>query len=339
MTSTQPVARHGLRLSFVIPTHNRRDLVLRAVDSIFAQNIAQDIEVIVVDDGSTDDTEVALHQRFPDHPLLRVITTAHRHANAARNTGFNATQGELVCFLDSDDFWTPHTWSIIEQAFAHHPELTFLSVEGSTLPSPNHLPLARVVAGDAPGWSDAGFRNACLMSKPLNLDGAPNQLTLLHGDYFPAIIHGDLFMLSGLVIRRGAVERAGPFTEHFHFYNDWEFFARLCLQGVGGYLNYEGFRRDAGRGDQISRGRPSTAMPRRHVYILRSLLRHSRTKVGAHAGAIEGALDVAQYWLARRLLGTRHRRFARSYLIHCLRRRYKPVRSLVLLVASILPTR
>lgn len=338
-TAAQRATRHRPRLSFVIPTHNRRDLVLRAVDSLFAQSAAQDIEVIVVNDHSTDGTEAALHQRYPRHHRLRVITTAHRHSNAARNTGFNATRGEFVCFLDSDDFWTPHTKSIVEQVFAQHPELTFLSVDGSTLPSPNHPPVARVVAGDAPGWSDAGFRNARLMSKSLYLGAAPDQLTLLHGDYFPAIIHGDLFMLSGLVMRRDAVERAGPFTEHFHFYNDWEFFARLCLQGIGGYIDYEGFRRDAGGADQISRGRPATAMPRRHVYILRSLLRHSSTRVGAHTKAIENVLDSAQYWLGRCLLRTPHRRFARRYFIRCLRRRYKPVRSLVLLVSSVLPPR
>lgn len=335
--SEAPTRPAGCRLSVVIPTHNRRDFTLRAVASVLAQDHARDLEVIVVDDGSTDDTEAVLQRRYADDPRLRVITTTRNYTNAARNTGFRASRGELVCFLDSDDFWTQHTKAAVEQVFASHPELTFLSVEGSTLPSPNHPTLTRVVAGDAPGWSHAGFRNAPLVSESLRLDDAPQASTLLYGDYFPAIINGDLFLLSGLIIRREAVERAGPFTEHFRFYNDWEFFARLCLQGIGGYIDHEGFKRDVGRTDQISRGRPATAMPRRHVYILRTLSQRFPTRTGAYGDMLHDALCCAQYWLARRLLHTHHLRFARCYLLHCVRHRYKVARSLALLATTSLP--
>lgn len=332
-TSSQPPA---CPLSVVIPTHNRCALVLRAIRSLLAQDQAQGIQIIVVDDGSTDDTQTALRECYADEPRVRVITTAHVYTNAARNIGFKAASGALVCFLDSDDFWTARTLAIIQQVFARHPELAFLCVEGSTLPSPNHPTVARVVAGDAPGWAHARFHNARLIAEPLPLDGVHQQTTLLHGDYFPAIINADLFSLSGLIIRRDAVTRAGPFTEHFRYYNDWEFFARLCLQGTGAYLDYEGFRRDAGRDDQISRGRPSTAMPRRHLYILRSLPRRFPTSLSTYADNLTTALDDAQYWMGRCLLHTPHRRFARRYLLRCVQRRYKVGRSLVLLAASLL---
>ncbi|MEO7199127.1 MAG: glycosyltransferase [Dokdonella sp.] len=324
------------RFSFVIPTFNRSKLTLRVIGSILEQDSTHSVEIIVVNDGSTDDTEAALHQHFGEDLRVRVITTAHNYTNSARNTGFDAATGELVCFLDSDDFWTAHTLSTVNQVFIRCPELNFLSIDGSTLSSPNHPEVARVVAGDAPGWSHSHFRNASLTTRALILAGEPQPIVMLYGDYFPAIINGDLFYLSGLVIRRDAIARAGPFTEHFHFYNDWEFFARLCLQGIGGYINYDGFRRDAGRDDQISRGHPATAMPRRHLYILRSLSRRFPEQAANYKDVLTHALNDAEYWLARCLLQTHHRRLARRYLVHCVRQRYKTGRSLILLATSYL---
>src|ERR1700760_3855281 len=91
------------RLSVVIPTYNRRDLVLRAVASVLDQPGADDVEVIVADDGSTDGTADAIAQRFGSP--VRVNATVRGYACAARNAGFAVSSGDFVCFLDSDDVW------------------------------------------------------------------------------------------------------------------------------------------------------------------------------------------------------------------------------------------
>jgi glycosyltransferase involved in cell wall biosynthesis len=75
-------------LSVIIPTHNRRELTLRAVNSILEQHHPRRIEIIVVDDGSTDGLADAIHQRYAANDSVRVITTAREYTNAARNTGF-----------------------------------------------------------------------------------------------------------------------------------------------------------------------------------------------------------------------------------------------------------
>ena len=326
-------------LSIVIPTHNRRELVLRAVDSVLDQDReqARRIEIIIVDDGSTDGTAAALHACHAGDPRVSVIRTMNLHASAARNTGFRASRGELVCFLDSDDFWNGRVLAVVGQVFALHPELAYLSLEGSTLPSARLPKLARIVAGDCPGWSHAAFHQAPLATEPLRLDDTGEAASLLLGDYFPAIVNADLFYLSGLIIRREAIMRAGPFTERFRYYNDWEFFARLCLQGPGAYLDVEGFRRDTGREDQISRGHPGTAMPRRHLYILRSLRRRFPADTSAYAAHLHDRLTDAQYWMGRCLLRARRPRPARRYLRRCMGQRYKTGRSLILFAATFLP--
>jgi len=92
-------------LSVVIPTWNRAHLVCEAVESALSQRTGQ-VEVIVVDDGSTDDTANILTRRFGSRiHLLRLPN--RRGVGAARNAGIRIANGELLAFLDSDDLWLP----------------------------------------------------------------------------------------------------------------------------------------------------------------------------------------------------------------------------------------
>ena len=91
--------------SVVIPTYQRRDAVVAAVLSALEQSIAV-IEVIVVVDGSTDGTELALGA-IKD-PRLTVVVQQNRGASAARNAGVDRARGRYIAFLDCDDRFLPH---------------------------------------------------------------------------------------------------------------------------------------------------------------------------------------------------------------------------------------
>lgn len=337
LTATEPrkpfvtTATVPMLLSVVIPTHNRRGLVTRAIQSVLDQDRAGRVQIVVVDDGSTDGTSDLLMQRYGNDARFELLSSPRRHASAARNLGFEAARGEFVCFLDSDDFWLGGTLAAFEHVFATHPELAFVSIDGGTLATPERPALSRIVAGDSPGWSHAGFQAVPLQSTLIDLPGHAGSVRLLRGDFFPAIINGDLFYLSGLVIRRGCVASAGGFNERFRYYNDWEFFARMCLQGPGAFLEYDGFRRDTGRPDQISRRRPATAMARRHVFILHSLIRRNQARMSVYAKPLQAALVDAHYQMARSLAVSGHSRWARRYLYRCFRKFHKTGRCLALL--------
>jgi glycosyltransferase involved in cell wall biosynthesis len=97
-----PVNGSDRRISAVIPTYNRAGLVERAIDSVLSQTHPPE-EVVVIDDGSTDDTE----ERLVDyHPLVRYIKQENGGDAIARNSGVAAATSEWVAFLDSDDAWT-----------------------------------------------------------------------------------------------------------------------------------------------------------------------------------------------------------------------------------------
>lgn len=90
------------RVSVVIPTYNRADKVLKGVESVLAQSFA-DLEVIVVDDGSSDETGQALRKVFGDR--IRYYFQLNQGVSVARNKGIEEAQGEWIAFLDSDDRW------------------------------------------------------------------------------------------------------------------------------------------------------------------------------------------------------------------------------------------
>ena len=325
-------------VSVVIPTRDRRDLVLRALRSVLEQQPAAPLQAIVVDDGSSDGTAEALRLHHGDDARVELLATTAGNASAARNRGFAAARGQFVCFLDSDDCWLPGLLADVRAVFAHHPGLAFVSVDGSTQPAGGAPALQRVVSGDAPGWSHPRFPHRALVRETIALPGG-RRAALVRGDFLPGIVNGDLFYLSGLVMRRDAALAAGPFNERFRYYNDWEFFARLCLQGEGAYLDYDGFRRDTGRADQISRNRPLTAMPRRHLFILRALSRR-RGISATYADALRPALLDAQYRMGVCLAAAARRRRARMYFYTCIKNRHKPWRALLrLALAFVLPRR
>lgn len=115
-------------VSVVIPTHNYAGFVTQAVDSVLAQTYPS-VEVIVVDDGSTDDTRERL-AGYGDR--VRYIYQTNSGPSAARNAGIRAAKGELIAFLDADDIFHPRKLELQVRYLLDHPEVMLLAAENVT---------------------------------------------------------------------------------------------------------------------------------------------------------------------------------------------------------------
>ena len=105
-------------ISVVIPVYNGAKTIQETIESVQKQTFS-DLEIIVVNDGSQDNT-LAVLGAIAD-PRLTVIQGAHAGANAARNRGLEASSGQYVSFLDADDLWTPNKLEAQLQALRSHP--------------------------------------------------------------------------------------------------------------------------------------------------------------------------------------------------------------------------
>ena len=116
----------GERVSVIVPTYNRCGLIVRAIDSILRQRY-EHLEIIVVDDGSTDDTASVIANLSVQHPQIVYLANTHRKGpSGARNTGLEAAKGGYIAFLDSDDVWDDHHLSEGVGFLQAHPQIDVL---------------------------------------------------------------------------------------------------------------------------------------------------------------------------------------------------------------------
>lgn len=185
-------------VSVIIPTYDRRELLQATLDSVFAQTF-DDYEVIVVNDGSTDDTTAAL-QPLVDAGRLRLVAQPNGGPSSARNRGIDESRGEFVALLDDDDLWPPDKLAWQVDAMRRHPDavLVYGFMESFGLERPFRWP-----PPDGPtGW----VRRAFLRK---NWIRSPGQA----------------------LIRRSALRAVGGFDATVWSADDWDVYLRLAEVG------------------------------------------------------------------------------------------------------------
>lgn len=211
-----------MKISVVIPTWNRRALIGVAVDSVLAQTgPGLALEVLVVDDGSSDDTVAWLAKNYAGRPL-RVLRNARGKGPAgARNTGLLAAQGDLVALLDSDDAYLPGHLAAAAAAFAAHPQLGVL------------FGRAQYECDGRPvDYMGPNFERK-LARAPLSFED--DGLLVFGADYFSHLLeYGCYFNLSTVVMRRDAAREL--MCEELRIAEDYEFWVRLARSRTFGCL-------------------------------------------------------------------------------------------------------
>jgi glycosyltransferase involved in cell wall biosynthesis len=97
--------------SIILPTYNRANFISKAIDSVLNQTL-QDFELIIIDDGSTDDTHTTVSSYLTDD-RIKYIYQKNQERSVARNNGINHSKGQYICFLDSDDYYLPNHLSVL----------------------------------------------------------------------------------------------------------------------------------------------------------------------------------------------------------------------------------
>ena len=205
-------------VSVVIPTYNRWPMVGEAVDSVLAQTVS-DFELIVVDDGSTDETP----RRLPDYGArLTVVTQSRRGVAAARNLGARRASGTYLAFLDSDDLWHPRKLGRQLDFMEHNPEVGICQTDEI--------------------WIRNGVR-----VNPRNRHRKPS------GDIFRASLELCLMSPSAVMMRRELFERAGGFDESLAVCEDYDLWLRISKDTPVPLIPEALVTRRGGHADQLSR--------------------------------------------------------------------------------------
>jgi glycosyltransferase involved in cell wall biosynthesis len=197
-------------VSAIIATYNRGYVVCEAIDSVLRQTY-QNIDIIVVDDGSTDDTQAKL-QSYGDR--IRVVYQKNAGPAAAWNTGIRNSHGSIISFLGSDDLWLP---TFVER------QVALLRRCGQSTP----CCLSNGVLRFANGRETTSFG-----------------LALLHPPHVEAVWSNVLevlatrFVMCGqmIAIRREVLDRIGEFDESLRYLEDYDIALRLSMEGPWGVI-------------------------------------------------------------------------------------------------------
>jgi glycosyltransferase involved in cell wall biosynthesis len=238
-----------LRISVVIPTFHRANLVERALKSVLVQLDAAD-EVLVVDDGSTDNTE-AVVRKFGDD-RVRYIWQQNAGAGAARNHGVKLASGDLVGFLDSDDEWLPGKVAVQRAFMAARPDIlvSFNDFARDFGGRRNPSTLACWNA-DQNGWKDI-MGTPVKYSSITSLPAGISDFDVYFGDVYRVEMHASYLSVCTMMVRRLQVRDALRFAEGVATWEDWECFGRLARLGTIAHLDYVGRLQHAHTGPRVT---------------------------------------------------------------------------------------
>lgn len=252
-----------MQISVIIPSYNRGHIIQRAIDSVLAQTYLPN-EIIVIDDGSTDNTVDSLQEKYSQSlsgitiPKIKILLLSHRGVSAARNAGVATACGEWVAFLDSDDAWQPD--KLQEQV-----KLLSQSLDQSLEQSPTyHLCHTNEI------WIRDGRR-----VNPMDKHQKRG------GHIFPHCLPLCCISPSSVLINKSIFCELGGFDESLPACEDYDLWLRFCARYSVLYLDQPLTIKYGGHADQLSR--QYWGMDRFRIQALDKLLRSGVLTAKDHA--------------------------------------------------------
>ncbi len=178
-------------ISVMMPTYNNGKYIKQAIDSIYAQNY-NNIEIIVIDDGSTDNTKEILQQ----YKNIKYFYMEHKGISFARNKALECAKGEYIAFCDSDDYWLPNKLKTQIEYFEEHPECEIVFTKYKNIIEEDQLKKNKRVVHE------------------INIEDSYKQ-------YLPSSL-----------MKKSLFERYGIFDENFSGIEDAEFVFRIFMKKI-----------------------------------------------------------------------------------------------------------
>ncbi len=208
-----------MSVSVIIPTHNRAGQVVKAVDSVLAQTVVVD-EVLVVDDGSVDNTAAVL---APYGEQIRVLRQENRGVSSARNLGIKDAKGEWLALLDSDDHWLPEKLARQLAFHAANPDILISQTDEHWLRNDRLVKKAKRFRHKEEGWIFVPSLLMCHVSP------------------------------SAVLIHRSVLAEVGFFDEDLPACEDYDLWLRIARQYAVGLVDEPLIVKTGGHDDQLSR--------------------------------------------------------------------------------------
>lgn len=298
-------------VSVVIPTYNRAHLLPRAINSVLPQLREHD-EIMVIDDGSTDDT-ASIVSRFR---RVRYLKKPRGGAGPARNCGMAEARNPLIAFLDSDDEWLPGKLELQRRLMEALPDVDYCYSDFlvSDRNGRAHRRYLRHWHQDQRSWDvilAPGRLFSSIAPVPHNLP----DLMVHEGNLYPQLMEHPYIATFTLLCRKIKGAGAPLFSDDLPIFEDWEFFGRLARDRKGAYLDCETAIQHGHDGLRLTQAHLITQIESRQKIINR-LWGSDENFLREHAARYKEVVDhlesVRRFYTAKELLRAGQMREARA---------------------------
>lgn len=333
-------AEAGL-VSVIIPTHNRAQIIGRAIESALGQTYPR-LEVVVADDGSSDDTKSVV-EGYGSRVVY--IRQANAGVSAARNFGLRHARGEFVAFLDSDDAWRP--WKVETQiaALARLPQAGVVWTDMAAVDEDDRTIESRYLREMYSAYDkldlDSTLTPLCQLGSLS--PSVPDQFAaaaVRGGDLSSAILLGNLIHTSTVLFRRSWCERTGGFDESYaRAGEDYEFYIRLTSAGPVVFIDAPSTLYRIGAADQLTAPAMLLEIARNNLRAVQKWLPESGSQIHLTRREIRERFAESFAWLGEVELEAGHAWMAARRLSRSLTVSPRLDRRAVLLASCVLPPR
>ena len=265
----------------IIPTFNRSALCKQAVESVLSQSY-DNVHVIVIDDGSSDDTKDVING-FDER--IEYIRQKNRGVATARNTGLNAARGEFIAFLDSDDIWLP--WKLETQINVLHffPEVGMVWTDMLAVDKYGKIVQETFLDQMYNAYQYFDRNKNFIIKRKLgdiwdNFPAYFNDRVCSVGNIFPWMFMGNLVHTSTVVMRRDRQEKVGYFNTDLKYTGeDYDFHLRTCKFGPVAYIDVSSIKYQIGNEDQLTSDKLNIWMARNSLKTIEMVLFNDGEKI------------------------------------------------------------
>jgi len=313
-----------MKVSIIIPTFNRAKYVCEAIDSALQQTM-KDIEVIVVDDGSTDNTREKIK---PYKDKIEYVYTKNGGPAHARNVGMKRAKGEYISFLDSDDIYYPYKTDLQSSILDKFRDIALVHTEFSAF-------------DDNGFWDEYHLKKYHTAFKRGNLDYEdiyPEKITLEDaGLYFECwaqnkIYIGNIFQIyfqkiiiatATIMFRQEVLKKVGMQDEQYRIFEDYDFALRICKHYKVGFIDVPTYKQRYHTGqisNTLKKDGDETSIEKQSNFlqIIQDIIAGNEEFFMHNRDMVKKRLFIGHKYLALPLMGKANRpRLARNHIAKC----------------------
>jgi glycosyltransferase involved in cell wall biosynthesis len=309
-------------VSVVVPTYNRAYCVGASIASALAQT-HRNLEVIVVDDGSSDNTEAVIAEIMRQDDRVRFVQQPNRGVATARNTGFSNCMGDFIALLDSDDLWLPWKLELQLACMDQYPDLGMIWTDMEAVDAQGRVASPAYLREMYSAWNHFSVDTLFAKHVPLR-EIAPafaseyGSKVFHHGEIFSEMLMGNLVHTPTVLIRRERFLDVNGFDESLcPAGEDYDFHLRICRAGAVGFIDLPTIKYRVGMADALSRH--ALSLSTNFLKVVNRTLAEDRAQLRLPQEKIDWVCADANAWVAEVLLDHDDGPGARRHVMNALR--------------------